>query len=220
MRAILFTVCRQLFQQRQLSLRHRLGSWPRISGYGQRMERLGRHRPIWTVIRSDPLSDRFHMVTKHLIRISAGNVLMDCTMDEGEPEYTVSYRYYEQTGYFQKNNININSYNEGKNRTFRQADVPRNIFADIPTATPNCRLDSYPFCRRPAHAVRAEARRYGSEQGTCPPHFGPWPILPKPSSRTGQNLHSSPSAGGISFAGRVLRLRKPVTYSTNRPGSI
>lgn len=33
----------------------------------------------------------------------AGNVLMDCTMDEGEPEYTVSYRYYEQTGYFQKN---------------------------------------------------------------------------------------------------------------------
>ena len=35
-----------------------------------------------------------------------------------------------------------------------------------------------------------------------------------------KNLHSSPSAGGISFAGRVLRLRKPVTYSTNRPGSI
>ena len=44
----------------------------------------------------------------------AGNVLMDCTMDEGEPEYTVSYRYYEQTGYFQKKYININSYNEAK----------------------------------------------------------------------------------------------------------
>ena len=45
----------------------------------------------------------------------------------------------------------------------------------------------------------------------------PW----KPSSRNAAgNLHSSPSAGGISFAGRVLRLRKPVTYSTNRPVSI
>lgn len=38
-----------------------------------------------------------------------GNVLLDRTMDEGEPPYTVSYRYYEQTGYFQKKYININS---------------------------------------------------------------------------------------------------------------
>lgn len=38
-----------------------------------------------------------------------GNVLMDRTMDPGEPPYTVSYRYYEQTGYFQKKYININS---------------------------------------------------------------------------------------------------------------
>jgi hypothetical protein len=40
----------------------------------------------------------------------AGHVLMDCKMDAGEPPYTVSYRYFEQTGYFQKKYININSY--------------------------------------------------------------------------------------------------------------
>ena len=46
------------------------------------------------------------------------NVLMDCTMDEGEPEYTVSTRYYEQTGYFQKKYININAIsNEPDNNT-------------------------------------------------------------------------------------------------------
>ena len=54
----------------------------------------------------------------------AGNVLMDCTMDEGEPEYTVSYRYYEQTGYFQKKYININSYNEGKIEPFGKQMFP------------------------------------------------------------------------------------------------
>lgn len=31
-----------------------------------------------------------------------GNVLLDRKLDKGEPDYTVSYRYYEQTGYFQK----------------------------------------------------------------------------------------------------------------------
>ena len=40
----------------------------------------------------------------------AGNILLDCKMDIGEPPYTVSYRYFEQTGYFQKKYININSY--------------------------------------------------------------------------------------------------------------
>ena len=49
---------------------------------------------------------------------------MDCTMDEGEPEYTVSYRYYEQTGYFQKKYININSYNEGKIEPFGKQMFP------------------------------------------------------------------------------------------------
>lgn len=39
----------------------------------------------------------------------AGAVLMDTKLDPGEPDYTVSYRYYENTGYFQKKYININS---------------------------------------------------------------------------------------------------------------
>ncbi len=43
-----------------------------------------------------------------------GKVLLDCTMDEGEPAYTVSQRYYEQTGYFQKKYINVLAY-DGKN---------------------------------------------------------------------------------------------------------
>lgn len=44
---------------------------------------------------------------------NVGTVLLDCQLDEGEPDYTVSYRYYEQTGYFQKKYININSYFNG-----------------------------------------------------------------------------------------------------------
>jgi len=40
----------------------------------------------------------------------AGTVLMDTKLDAGEPDYTVSYRYYENTGYFQKKYININSF--------------------------------------------------------------------------------------------------------------
>lgn len=42
-----------------------------------------------------------------------GVVLFDRRLDESEPEYTVSYRYFEQTGYFQKKYININAY-DGK----------------------------------------------------------------------------------------------------------
>lgn len=44
-----------------------------------------------------------------------GNVLMDCSLDESEPPYTVSYRYYEQTGFHQKKYININACNENGN---------------------------------------------------------------------------------------------------------
>ena len=40
-----------------------------------------------------------------------GNVLADFRLDDSEPAYTVSYRYYEQTGYFNKKYININAYN-------------------------------------------------------------------------------------------------------------
>jgi len=43
----------------------------------------------------------------------AGNVLMDKRLASDEPSYTVSYRYFEQTGYFQKKYININSYYNG-----------------------------------------------------------------------------------------------------------
>lgn len=41
-------------------------------------------------------------------------VLLDRKLDPNEPDYTVSYRYFEQTGYFQKKYININSYNAEK----------------------------------------------------------------------------------------------------------
>lgn len=43
---------------------------------------------------------------------NAGAVLMDCSMTDNEPAYTVSYRYFEQTGYFQKKYININASDE------------------------------------------------------------------------------------------------------------
>ena len=41
-------------------------------------------------------------------------ILLERKLDENEPDYTVSYRYFEQTGYFQKKYININSYNAEK----------------------------------------------------------------------------------------------------------
>lgn len=62
---------------------------------------------------------------------SSGNVLMDCSMDQGEPEYTVSYRYYEQTGYFQKKYININSYNQAK----KIEPFAKQLYPDITSQT-------------------------------------------------------------------------------------
>ena len=41
-------------------------------------------------------------------------MLLERKLDPNEPDYTVSYRYFEQTGYFQKKYININSYNAEK----------------------------------------------------------------------------------------------------------
>ena len=41
-------------------------------------------------------------------------ILLERKLDPKEPDYTVSYRYFEQTGYFQKKYININSYNAEK----------------------------------------------------------------------------------------------------------
>ncbi len=47
-----------------------------------------------------------------------GKVLLDCRLNEDEPDYTVSYRYFEQTGYFGKKYININAYDpKAKNYT-------------------------------------------------------------------------------------------------------
>jgi hypothetical protein len=40
---------------------------------------------------------------------SKGTVIFDRSLTPDEPPYTVSYRYYEQTGYFQKKYININA---------------------------------------------------------------------------------------------------------------
>lgn len=48
----------------------------------------------------------------------ANTVLMDTKLDAGEPDYTVSYRYYENTGYFQKKYININSFNNNNILSF------------------------------------------------------------------------------------------------------
>lgn len=44
-----------------------------------------------------------------------GNVLLDRKLDKGEPDYTVSYRYYEQTGYFQKKYINVGVWDDESN---------------------------------------------------------------------------------------------------------
>lgn len=51
---------------------------------------------IWSYRAYDPNND--------------GNVLFDRRLTPDEPDYTVSYRYYEQTGYHQKKYINIMSY--------------------------------------------------------------------------------------------------------------
>ncbi len=61
---------------------------------------------------------------------NASNVLMDKKMADGEPDYTVSYRYFENTGYFQKKYININSY-------YKDSFVPfgKQMFPDISTQT-------------------------------------------------------------------------------------
>ena len=47
-----------------------------------------------------------------------GNVIFDRRLDPNEPDYTVSYRYFEQTGYHQKKYININSYQSGSFYSF------------------------------------------------------------------------------------------------------
>jgi hypothetical protein len=47
-----------------------------------------------------------------------GNVLLDRKLDPNEPDYTVSYRYYEQTGYHQKKYINVLSRYNGQIASF------------------------------------------------------------------------------------------------------
>jgi hypothetical protein len=46
---------------------------------------------------------------KAMSPFTEGAEIFDRSLTEGEPPYTVSYRYYEQTGYFQKKYININA---------------------------------------------------------------------------------------------------------------
>lgn len=73
-----------------------------------------------------------------------GNVLLDRKMDPSEPDYTVSYRYYEQTGYFQKKYINIGGWDDAADATLTGGydgvtykGAFRNSFALVehPTAT-------------------------------------------------------------------------------------
>lgn len=47
-----------------------------------------------------------------------GSVLFDRRLSTDEPDYTVSYRYYEQTGYHQKKYINVVSYYDNQIRSF------------------------------------------------------------------------------------------------------
>lgn len=53
-----------------------------------------------------------------------GSMLMDSRLDTDEPDYTVSKRYYEQTGYFQKKYININAYDKGNILPFSKKMYP------------------------------------------------------------------------------------------------
>lgn len=53
-----------------------------------------------------------------------GVVLMDNRLDDSEPDYTVSYRYFEQTGYFQKKYININAMDGGSAKPFSLVMYP------------------------------------------------------------------------------------------------
>lgn len=65
---------------------------------------------------------------------NANNVLLDRKLDPNEPDYTVSYRYFEQTGYFQKKYININSYNASKGGIYA---FGLQAYPDISTQTSN-----------------------------------------------------------------------------------
>ena len=59
---------------------------------------------------------------------NAGNILIgDRKLDPSEPDYTVSYRYYEQTGYFQKKYINVGAWSDEKGQyfhSFAKAEYP------------------------------------------------------------------------------------------------
>ena len=146
---------------------------------------------------------------------------MDCTMDEGEPEYTVSYRYYEQTGYFQKKYININSYNEGKIEPFGKqmfpgissqtsqqllqiADLIHIRFADVLLMQSELKQDATGL-----NKVRARSH-------LAPVAYSLEAI--KQERRWELAFESIRWWDILRWSG--LRLRKPVTYSTNRPGSI
>jgi starch-binding outer membrane protein, SusD/RagB family len=61
---------------------------------------------------------------------NAGTVLFDRRLANDEPAYTVSYRYFEQTGYFQKKYININSY---YNKSF--TPFGKQLYPDISNQT-------------------------------------------------------------------------------------
>lgn len=65
---------------------------------------------VWSYMALDPNED--------------GNVLMDARLDDSEPPYTVSYRYFEQTGYHQKKYININAYDGSALKPFSVVMYP------------------------------------------------------------------------------------------------
>lgn len=82
-------------QQQYLGADH---SDPRLSG------------SVWSYMAMDPNED--------------GNVLLDARLDDSEPPYTVSYRYFEQTGYHQKKYININAYDGSSIKPFSVVMYP------------------------------------------------------------------------------------------------
>lgn len=68
-----------------------------------------------------------------------GNILFDRRLTDDEPDYTVSYRYYEQTGYHQKKYINImscqnaNANDPGKEPNYVIRSFSLQLYPDIPT---------------------------------------------------------------------------------------
>lgn len=71
-----------------------------------------------------------------------GDLLLDRRLTKDEPDYTVSNRYFEQTGYFNKKYININAYNA---KTSTYTAFGRVMYPDVSNYTSQqlCQIQDY-----------------------------------------------------------------------------